>query len=76
MDRAVLWGKLCALVSPVYPRAGNGRPPIDLEQMIRIHCLQHWLNLSDPAMEEPLHDSVSMRQFAGIDCLLRKKKSV
>jgi IS5 family transposase len=35
--------------------------------MIRIHCLQHWFNLSDPSMEESLHDSVSMRRFAGID---------
>ena len=67
MDRVVPWGKLCALVSPVYPKAGNGRPPIELERMIRIHCLQHWFNLSDPSTEESLYDSVSMRQFAGID---------
>jgi len=67
MNRVVPWSKLCALVLPVYPQAGNGRPPIELERMIRIHCLQHWFNLSDPAMEESLYDSVSMRQFAGID---------
>ena len=67
MDRVVPWGKLCALVSPVYPKAGNGRPPIELERMIRIHCLQHWFNLSDPSMEESLYESVSMRQFAGIE---------
>jgi IS5 family transposase len=67
MDRVVPWGRLCALVSPVYPKAGNGRPPIELERMIRILCLQHWFNLSDPAMEESLYDSVSMRRFAGID---------
>ena len=30
MDRVVPWDKLCALVSPVYPQAGNGRPPIEL----------------------------------------------
>ena len=35
--------------------------------MIRIHCLQHWFNLSDPALEESLYESVSMRRFAGID---------
>jgi IS5 family transposase len=67
MDRVVPWGKLCALVLPVYPKAGDGRRPIELERMIRIHCLQHWFNLSDPAMEESLYDSVSMRRFAGID---------
>ena len=67
MNQVVPWGTLCALVFPVYPKAGDGRPPTDLELMIRIHCLQHWFNLSDPAMEESLNDSVSMRQFAGID---------
>jgi len=67
MNQVVPWGTLCALVLPVYPKAGDGRPPIELELMIRIHCLQHWFNLSDPSMEESLNDSVSMRQFAGID---------
>jgi IS5 family transposase len=67
MDRVVPWSKLRALVLPVYPQAGDGRPPIELERMIRIHCLQHWFNLSDPAMEESLYDSLSMRRFAGID---------
>ena len=29
--------------------------------------LQHWFNLSDPAVEEALYDSQTMRRFAGID---------
>jgi hypothetical protein len=41
MDRVVPWGALCALIEPVYPKAGNGRPPIGLEQMLRIHDLRH-----------------------------------
>src|SRR6516162_10810572 len=28
---------------------------------------EQWVNLSDPAVEEALHDSASMRRFAGID---------
>src|SRR5690625_6465343 len=35
--------------------------------MLRIHFLQHWFNLSDPAAEEALYDSRSMRRFVGID---------
>jgi IS5 family transposase len=35
--------------------------------MLRIYCLQLWFNLSDPAVEDALYDSVSMRRFAGID---------
>jgi IS5 family transposase len=35
--------------------------------MLRLHFLQHWFNLSDPAAEEALYDSISMRHFVGID---------
>jgi IS5 family transposase len=58
---------LCALVEPVYPKPGNGRPPVGLERMLRIYFLQQWFNLSDPAVEEALYESISMRQFVGID---------
>ena len=67
MERVVPWGPLCALIEPVYPKPGNGRPPVGLERMLRIYFLQHWFNLSDPAVEEALYESVSMRSFAGID---------
>ena len=67
MDRVVPWSKLTALIEPHYPKAGNGRPPVGLERMLRIYFLQHWFNLSDPAVEEALYDSQSMRAFAGID---------
>jgi hypothetical protein len=66
MDRVIPWKKLTKLIAPHYPVAGNGRPPLGLEKMLRIHFLQHWFNLSDPAMEEALYDSRSMQQFAGI----------
>ena len=67
MNRVVPWAKLCAVVEPVYPKAGNGRPPIGLERMLRIYFLQQWFNLSDPAVEEALYDSLAMRDFVGID---------
>lgn len=68
MDQVVPWEKLTALIEPVYPAGeGPGRPPIGLERMLRIHFLQHWFNLSDPAMEETLYDSHAMREFVGID---------
>jgi IS5 family transposase len=67
MERVVPWRELCALIAPVYPQPGRGRPPIGLERMLRIYFLQHWFNLSDPGVEEALYDSASMRRFAGID---------
>ena len=67
MERVVPWSALCALIEPFYPKSGNGRPPIGIERMLRIYFLQHWFNLSDPAVEEALYDSPAMRRFVGID---------
>lgn len=69
MDRVVPWSEVCALIEPVYPKISEqgGRPPIALERMVRVYFLQLWFNLSDPAVEEALYDSVAMRSFAGID---------
>ena len=67
MEKLVPWSELCALVEPVYPKAGNGRRPVGLERMLRIYFLQQWFDLSDPAAEEALYESVSMRRFVGID---------
>jgi IS5 family transposase len=69
MDRVVPWGELCAVIEPAYPKAGpaGGRPTVPLERMLRIYFLQQWFNLSDPGVEEALHDSLAMRGFAGID---------
>jgi len=67
MEQVVPWQALCDLLEPFYPRAGNGRPPVGLMKMLRLHFLQHWYNLSDPGLEEALYESESMRRFAGID---------
>jgi len=68
MNRVVPWAEMVAVIEPVYPKAeGPGRPPIGIERMLRVLCLQQWFNLSDPAVEEALYDSRAMRQFVGID---------
>jgi len=67
MEQVVPWDKLCGLIEPYYPKAGNGRPPVGVERLLRIYFLQQWFNLSDPAVEEALYDSAVMRQFVGID---------
>lgn len=67
MERVVPWKELYSLIEPFYPKAGKGRPPVGLERMLRIHFLQSWFNLSDPAAEEALYDMESLRRFVGID---------
>ncbi|AUI92244.1 IS5 family transposase [Xanthomonas oryzae pv. oryzae] len=41
-----------------------GRQPYALATMLRIHLLQQWYALSDPAMEEALHEIPTLRGFA------------
>ena len=67
-DQIIPWQDLTAVIKPFYPEPkGAGRRPKGIERMLRIHFLQHWFELSDPAAEEALYDSRAMRQFVGID---------
>jgi IS5 family transposase len=70
MNRVVPWAELVALIQP-HARGAHqalgGRPPFPIETMLRIHCLQLWWNLSDPAMEEELHERPLYRAFAGLE---------
>lgn len=67
MERVVPWGVLVQIVEPYYPKAKTGRPPFGIETMLRVHYLQQWFALSDPAMEEALHDMPVFREFARLD---------
>ena len=49
------------------PSAGNGRRRVGVEVSLGIYLCEECVNLSDPAVEEALYDSVVMRQFVGID---------
>jgi transposase, IS5 family len=67
MDRVVPWSALVALIAPYAPEGRRGRPPFALATMLRIHFMQQWFTLSDPAMEEALHDMPLFREFAQLD---------
>ena len=66
MERVVPWKALVELVAPYAPEGRRGRPPFAVETMLRIHFMQQWFTLSDPAMEEALHDVPLFRDFAGL----------
>jgi transposase, IS5 family len=70
MEQVVPWEELIGLITPHAPMADKpqgGRPPIAVATMLRIHFMQQWFGLSDPAMEEALHDTPVLREFARID---------
>ncbi len=66
MERVVPWQALVELITPYAPDGKRGRPPFAVETMLRIHFMQQWFTLSDPAMEEALHDIALFREFAGL----------
>lgn len=66
MDAVIPWRALLGLIAPHYPKPGNGRPPMPIETMLRIYCVQQWFDLSDPAAEDALYDSESIRRFVGV----------
>jgi transposase, IS5 family len=69
VDLVVPWAELVALIAPYAPAPGakGGRPPFAVQTMLRIHLVQQWFNLSDPAMEEALYDTPMFREFVGLD---------
>ena len=67
MEQIVPWADLCSVIEPHYPKAGNGRPPVGLERMLRMYLVQHWFNLADVACEDALLDSPALRRFVGVD---------
>jgi transposase, IS5 family len=66
MDRVIPWSDLVAEIAPFMPEGKRGRPPFPVESLLRIHFMQQWFTLSDPSMEEALHDMPLFRDFAGL----------
>jgi transposase, IS5 family len=71
MERVVPWAQLEALIAPHAPVGRRGRPPFLVRTMLRIHFMQQWFTLSDPSMEESLHDVPLFREFAGLNYEMR-----
>ncbi|MDP3708353.1 MAG: IS5 family transposase [Polaromonas sp.] len=67
MDQVVPWAALVKLIAPYYPEGRTGRPPFSLLTMLRIHFMQQWFTLSDPAMQEAFFDTPLYREFAQLE---------
>src|SRR5471032_1581681 len=67
MEQVVPWARLVERLRPLYPKGERGRPPIGLEQMLRLYFLQQWYGLADEALEDALYDSQALRGFARLE---------
>jgi hypothetical protein len=45
MEQVMPRRELTALIEPYYPKAGNGRPPVGMERMLRIYVQQQWFRV-------------------------------
>ena len=67
MNLVVPWAELVGLIEPHAPTGKTGRPPFAVATMLRIHFMQQWFGLSNPGMEEALHDVPLYCEFARLD---------
>ncbi len=67
MDQILPWMKWVDIVRPYYPTGKRGRPPREIEVMLRMLLLQLWFNLSDEAVEDAIYDSYAMKSFLSLD---------
>ncbi len=65
---------LIDLIEPYYPKTGSKRQstPYPLANMLRIHLMQQWYDIRDPAMEDALSAVPSMRRFARINLISKR----
>ena len=67
MELVVPWAELVSLIERYAPESGRrGQQPFAVHTLLRIHFMQQWFKLSDPSMEEALHDVPAFRDFAGL----------
>ena len=72
MERVIPWLPLVTLVAQYTSEGKTARPPVAPEVMLRIDPLQQFCRLSDPTMEEALHDVQLYGAFARIDAEITK----
>ena len=67
MGQILPWKSWVELIRPYYPSGKRGRPPHEIEVMLRMLLLQVWFNLSDEAVEDAIYDSYAMKSFLGLN---------
>ena len=67
MEELIPWEDWLSLIKPYYPKSGKGRPPRDMETMLRMYLIQNWFYLSAEAAEDAVYDIQPIRQFVGIN---------
>lgn len=69
MDLVVPWQNYVDRIRPHYPEGKRGRPPRNIEMMLRMYLMKSWFGLSDQGIEDAVYDSYAMHKFMHLDFL-------
>ena len=65
MEEIIPWDEWVGIIRPYYPTGERGRPPIEIEIMLRMYLLQCWFNLSDEGVEDAIYDQLCHAEIHG-----------
>lgn len=69
MKKAIPWKQFLQEISKHQQEKTTGRKRTDNLILLKVHFLQQWFALSDPAVEEAIYDRNSFQKFLNIDLL-------
>ena len=67
MDTIIPWKEMVKIIDNVREKSKIWRPQISTLILLKIVCIQQRYNLSDPAAEEKIYDSLAVQKFLDID---------
>lgn len=69
MNKIIPWRAWVAMIAPYYPSGHKGRPPKEIETMLRMYLLQNWYHMSDKGIEEAVYNFIPFRLFMHLGLL-------
>jgi len=67
MNAITPWSVLLEVIRPFYHKGERGRPPIDLETILRMYMVSVWFTLADERTEDMVYENSAIRSFVGIN---------
>ncbi len=67
MEELIPWEEWISRIKPFYYDGKRGRPPKELEMMLRMWLIENWFELTDEETEDAVYDSYAMRSFIKTD---------
>lgn len=67
MEQIMPWERWIKIISRHYHDGKTGRPPKEIEVMLRMYMLQAWYSLSDEGTEDLCYENITARNFLRLE---------